>query len=88
MHAIESDSFRTRPRSRARPRESEFYRGRGTRTTTTNLTSVTCLLDSARVKTSRNTELGYKRLHDCTVVKKTFEYRNVFLTTTIKTQLH
>jgi len=31
MHAIESDSFRTRPRSRARPRESEFYRGRGTR---------------------------------------------------------
>jgi hypothetical protein len=39
MHAIESDSFRTR--SRARPRESEFYRGRGTSTTTTKK-SVLC----------------------------------------------
>jgi hypothetical protein len=41
MHAIESDTFRTRPRSRARPRESEFYRGRGTSTRTTTK-SVLC----------------------------------------------
>ncbi len=40
MHAIESDSFRTRTRPRARPRESEFYSRRGTRTTTKALAAV------------------------------------------------
>ena len=34
-HAIQSDTFRTRPRARARPREPELYRGRRTRTRTT-----------------------------------------------------
>ena len=52
VHAIESDSFRTRPR--ARPRKSVLCRGRGTSTSTTTkenpLTSVLCHLSSNRFK--------------------------------------